>query len=29
MIPKFNGLEFGIVIGMFAVVTVIGFAATR
>jgi len=29
MIPKFNGLEFGIVVGMFAVVTVIGFLATR
>ncbi|HEY2506241.1 MAG TPA: sodium:solute symporter, partial [Streptosporangiaceae bacterium] len=29
MIPKFNGLEFGIVIGMFTVVTVIGFMATR
>jgi len=29
MIPKFNGLEFGIVIGMFAVVAVIGFLATR
>jgi solute:Na+ symporter, SSS family len=29
MIPSFNGLEFGIVIGMFAVVTALGFAATR
>ena len=29
MIPKFNGLEFGIVIGMFGVVTVLGFVATR
>ncbi len=29
MIPAFNGLEFGIVLGMFVVVTVIGFLATR
>jgi len=29
MIPKFNGLEFGIVIAMFAVVAVLGFLATR
>jgi solute:Na+ symporter, SSS family len=29
MIPAFNGLEFGIVAGMFAVVAVLGFAATR
>ncbi len=29
MIPAFNGLEFGIVVGMFAVVTVLGFMATR
>ncbi len=29
MIPAFNGLEFGIVLGMFVVVAVIGFAATR
>jgi SSS family solute:Na+ symporter len=29
MIPKFNSLEFGIVVAMFAVVTVIGFMATR
>ena len=29
MIPKFDGLEFGIVIAMFAVVTVLGFLATR
>jgi SSS family solute:Na+ symporter len=29
MIPPFNGLEFGIVVAMFAVVTVIGFLATR
>lgn len=29
MIPPFNGLEFGIVIGMFAVVTVLGFVAAR
>jgi len=29
VIPSFNGLEFGIVIGMFAAVTAIGFVATR
>jgi solute:Na+ symporter, SSS family len=29
MIAAFNGLEFGIVAGMFAVVAVLGFAATR
>jgi len=29
MIPPFNGLEFGIVVAMFAVVTVLGFMATR
>jgi len=29
MIPKFNGLEFGIVVAMFAVVAVLGFLATR
>ena len=29
MTPPFNGLQFGIVIGMFAVVTVLGFLATR
>jgi SSS family solute:Na+ symporter len=29
MIPPFNGLEFGIVVAMFAVVTVLGFVATR
>jgi SSS family solute:Na+ symporter len=29
MIPAFNGLEFGIVVAMFAVVTALGFAATR
>ena len=29
MIPPFNALEFGIVVAMFAVVTVLGFMATR
>jgi SSS family solute:Na+ symporter len=29
MIPPFNGLEFGIVVAMFAVVTALGFVATR
>jgi SSS family solute:Na+ symporter len=29
MIPPFNSLEFAIVVAMFAVVTVLGFAATR
>jgi solute:Na+ symporter, SSS family len=29
MIPPFNGLQFGIVVAMFAVVTVVGFMATR
>ena len=29
MIPPFSGLEFGIVLAMFAIVTVLGFAATR
>ena len=29
MIPKFNGLEFGIVVAMFVIVTVLGFTATR
>ena len=29
MIPSFNGLQFGIVVAMFAVVTVLGFMATR
>ncbi len=29
MIPPFNGLQFGIVVAMFAVVTVLGFMATR
>jgi SSS family solute:Na+ symporter len=29
MIPPFNSLEFGIVVAMFAVVTVLGFMATR
>jgi solute:Na+ symporter, SSS family len=29
MIPAFDGVEFAIVIGMFAVVTVLGFVATR
>lgn len=29
MTPPFNALEFGIVIGMFALVTVLGFVATR
>jgi solute:Na+ symporter, SSS family len=29
MIPPFNGLQFGIVVAMFAVVTVLGFVATR
>jgi SSS family solute:Na+ symporter len=29
VIPSFNGLEFGIVVAMFVVVTVIGFMATR
>jgi hypothetical protein len=29
VIPPFNGLQFGIVVAMFAVVTVLGFAATR
>ncbi|MBO0834639.1 MAG: sodium:solute symporter, partial [Actinobacteria bacterium] len=29
MIPKFNGLEFYIVLGMFALVTVLGFLGTR
>ena len=29
MIPKFDGLEFGIAVAMFAVVTVLGFMATR
>jgi SSS family solute:Na+ symporter len=29
VIPPFNGLEFGIVVAMFAVVTVLGFMATR
>jgi SSS family solute:Na+ symporter len=29
MIPPFNSLEFGIVLGMFVIVTVVGFLATR
>ena len=29
MIPPFDALEFGIVVAMFAVVTVLGFMATR
>ncbi len=29
MIPPFSGLEFGIVLAMFVIVTVLGFAATR
>jgi SSS family solute:Na+ symporter len=29
MIPKFDGLEFGIVVAMFVIVTVLGFTATR
>jgi solute:Na+ symporter, SSS family len=29
MIPAFNGLEFGIVLAMFLIVAVLGFAATR
>jgi SSS family solute:Na+ symporter len=29
MTPPFNALEFGIVVAMFAIVTVLGFAATR
>ncbi|MHB2024463.1 MAG: monocarboxylate uptake permease MctP [Mycobacteriales bacterium] len=29
MTPPFNGLEFGIVAGLFALITVLGFAATR
>ncbi|HET9971108.1 MAG TPA: hypothetical protein VFQ68_22925 [Streptosporangiaceae bacterium] len=29
MIPAFNPLEFGIVVAMFAVVTVLGFLSTR
>lgn len=29
MTPPFNGLEFGIVVAMFAIVTVLGFMATR
>ncbi|MGH3261373.1 MAG: monocarboxylate uptake permease MctP, partial [Trebonia sp.] len=29
MTPPFNGMEFGIVVAMFAIVTVLGFVATR
>jgi solute:Na+ symporter, SSS family len=29
VIPAFNGLQFGIVVAMFVIVTVLGFAATR
>jgi solute:Na+ symporter, SSS family len=29
MTPAFNSAEFGVVVGMFAIVTVLGFAATR